>query len=111
VDPKYATKLGDLDRAVLESAGTLDPAIRKAAAEGAPVPEALAGYVDKVRRHAYRVSDGDVERLLGAGYSQDQIFEATVAAAFGAARARLRAGMDSMGAWGPSGPGTEETGR
>ena len=75
MDPKYATKLGDLERAVLESAGTLDPAIRKAAAEGAPVPEALAGYVDKVRRHAYRVTDGDVERLLGAGYSQDQIFE------------------------------------
>ncbi len=54
-------------------------------------------YVDKVRRHAYRVTDADVQNLLGAGYSQDQVFELTVAAAFGAARERLAAGLGAIG--------------
>jgi alkylhydroperoxidase family enzyme len=96
MDDTYEVKLRDLHERLIERVGTLDPAVRKAAAEGTGVPEPLAAYVDKVRRHAYRVTDGDVEGLRSAGYSEDQIFELTVAAAYGAARRRLDAGLAAM---------------
>jgi len=43
LDPKYATKLKDLEQRLLNGPGTLDPAIRQAAAAGDAVPEALGG--------------------------------------------------------------------
>lgn len=82
---------------MLEEPGALEPAIRRAAAAGEGVPRDAAGYVNKVRRHAYRVTDADVDALRAAGYSEDQIFEMTVAAAHGAAAERLRSGLDALG--------------
>jgi alkylhydroperoxidase family enzyme len=98
MDPKYAERFHDLERRLLEQPGTLDPAIRRAAAAGEGVPDAFASYVNTVRRRAYKVTDDDVARLIAAGSSEDQVFELTVTAAFGAARDRLRAGLDAMGA-------------
>ena len=74
----------------------LDPEVRQAAAKGADLPPELVHYVDTVRRHAYKVTDEDVQALLDAGYSEDQVFELTVAAAYGAARDRLEAGLDAI---------------
>jgi alkylhydroperoxidase family enzyme len=82
--------------AVLAGPGTLDPHIRRAAAEGADVPEALRSYLDKVARHAYKVTDEDVETLREAGYSEDQIFEMTVSCALGACLRRLQAGLGAI---------------
>ncbi len=95
MEPRFDAKLADVERRVLEGPGTLDPAIRQAAARG-DVPDDLAAYVDKVRRHAYKVTDEDVERLRVVGYSEDQIFELTIAAAYGAARSRLDAAMEAL---------------
>ena len=86
----------ELVDAVLAGPGTLDPSIRRAAAEGADVPETLQGYLDKVARHAYKVTDEDVEALRAAGYSEDQIFEATVSCALGACLRRLEAGLSAI---------------
>ena len=83
---------------MLERPGALDPSVRLAAADGGPVPDPLTVYVDRVRRHAYQVTDEDVRELIEAGYSEDQVFELTVATAFGAAQERLLAGLDAMGA-------------
>jgi alkylhydroperoxidase family enzyme len=107
MDPKYARKLDDLRLRVLaRPTETVDPALRRAAAEGGEVPPELAGYIDKVRRHAYRVTDDEVRDLVAAGYSEDQIFELTVAAAFGAAFDRLQAGLNAMaGAQSAGSPG------
>jgi alkylhydroperoxidase family enzyme len=63
--------------------------VRRAAATGGPLPEPAQRYVDKVHRHAYRVVDGDVEALRDAGWSDEAIFELTVAAAVGAGLRRL----------------------
>jgi alkylhydroperoxidase family enzyme len=82
--------------AVLTGPGTLDPSIRRAAAEQADVPEALRGYLDKVARHAYKVTDEDTQALRAAGYSEDQIFEATVSGALGACLRRLDAGLAAI---------------
>jgi alkylhydroperoxidase family enzyme len=56
----------------------------------APTPE-LEAYLDKVRRHAYRVTDADVAALKEAGCSEDEIFEQTVAVAIAEGLRRLDA--------------------
>ena len=54
--------------------------LRRIAAGIAP-DERMRGYLDKVHRHAYRVTDADVQALKDAGLDEDTIFEQTVAAA------------------------------
>jgi alkylhydroperoxidase family enzyme len=61
------------------------------------LPGDLRAYVEKVARHAYKVVDADIDRLRDAGYSEDAIFELTLAAALGAAQARLEAGLAALG--------------
>jgi hypothetical protein len=82
--------------AVLDGPGTLDPGVRRAAASGEDVPEVLRTYVDKVARHAYKVTDEDVAALRAAGYSEDQIFELTVSCAVGAGLRRREAGLRAI---------------
>ena len=55
-----------------------------------------AAYAAAVRRHAYRVTDAQVEALRAAGLSEDDVFELTVAAAVGAGLDRLDAGMRTL---------------
>jgi hypothetical protein len=95
VDP-YVERIRRLSVRVLTEPGSLDVAIRGAAAVGDALPPPLGGYVQKVRNHAYRVRDDDVDALLGAGYSEQQIFELTQAAAFGAGLVRLEAAMAAL---------------
>lgn len=96
-DP-YAEQMRLLVERALRGPGTLDAALRQAIAGTAPaeVPEALRPYTEKVAREAYRVTDDDVKALLAAGYSEDQIFEATLSAALGAALVRLHAGLGAL---------------
>ena len=72
-------------------------ALREAAKPVRAAPPELAAYLDKVRTGAFRVTDADVEALKDAGFSDDEIFEQTVAAAVGAGLARLDAGLKAMG--------------
>lgn len=60
------------------------------------VPESARAFVDKVIRHAYRVTDRDVEALRAAGLSEDAIFELTISAAVGAGRGRLERGLAAL---------------
>jgi enoyl-CoA hydratase/carnithine racemase len=95
VDP-HAANMQRLVDAVLTGPGTLDPGVRQAAAQAVDPPEAFRSYLDKVARHAYKVTDEDVEALREAGYSEDQIFEATVSCALGACLRRLEAGLTAV---------------
>lgn len=67
--------------------------LAEAALPDRPAPAAFGPYLDKVRRHAYRVTDEDVEQLKRAGHSEDEIFELTVAAAVAAGLERRAAGL------------------
>jgi hypothetical protein len=69
--------------------GKLPPLVRSAALSGSAVPAVAQTYTDKVRRHAYKVTDRDIEDLRTAQWSEDDIFELTVAAAMGASLSRL----------------------
>ncbi|MFL6034906.1 MAG: hypothetical protein ACJ74I_07495 [Gaiellaceae bacterium] len=70
--------------------------LREAAQPERPAPPELAAYLDKVRLHAYEVTDRDVEELKEAGFSEDEIFEHTVSAAVAAGLARLEAGLAAL---------------
>jgi alkylhydroperoxidase family enzyme len=71
-------------------------ALREAAEpEREPAAE-MHSYLEKVRRHAYKVTDGDVEELKEAGFSEDEIFEQTVSAAVAAGLERLEAGLRAL---------------
>jgi len=70
--------------------------LREAAQPERPAPPEFAGYLDKVRRAAYTVTDGDVDELKAAGFSEDEIFEQTVSAAAAAGLERLEAGLRAM---------------
>jgi len=80
---------------VLQSPGESDPAIRRAAAEGTGVPSDLQPLVDKIHRHAYKVTDEDIARAQ-TKYGDDQMFEIVVSAALGASRERLLAGLKAL---------------
>ncbi|HYN20597.1 MAG TPA: hypothetical protein VE078_06530 [Thermoanaerobaculia bacterium] len=96
---RHAGAMERLTASVLEAPGKLDHEVRKAIAgeeADGPIPATLLPYLDKVSHRAYTVTDEDVEALKRSGLSEDQIFEATVAAAFGAGLKRLRAGLAAL---------------
>jgi len=98
---RYEAFRNRLIAAVLKTPGDTPEAVRRAALDHAGgardgVPPALTQYVDTVARHAYRVSDADVAALQSAGFSDDSIFEITVATAVGAALHRLERGMAAL---------------
>ena len=70
--------------------------LRDAAQPDRPAPPDFAPYLEKVRRHAYKVTDRDVEELKAAGHSEDEIFEQTVSVAVAAGLERLNAGLEAM---------------
>jgi alkylhydroperoxidase family enzyme len=49
----------------------------------------MAAYLEKVRDRAYAVVDRDIEELKTAGFSEDAIFEQTVAVAIAEGLRRL----------------------
>ncbi len=86
-----------LQAAILDADDAVTSAeVRRAAADRGDVPEPFAAYVATIHDHAYQVSDRTVSDLRAAGAGQDEVFEVTVSAAFGAARARLEAGLAAV---------------
>jgi hypothetical protein len=67
-------------------------ALREAAQPKRAAPAAMRSYLEKVRGDAYRVTDRDVEKLL-AEFSEDDVFEQTVATAVSAGLGRLDAAL------------------
>ena len=63
--------------------------LRAVVAGSAPAPAEMGDYLEKVRDRAYAVVDRDVEALKEAGFSQDAIFEQTVAVAIAEGLRRL----------------------
>jgi hypothetical protein len=74
--------------AVLDGPGSVDAIIRQRVARGDAPPD-LASLVQKIRDHAYRITDSDIDALR-ARYDEDQIFELIIAATVGTAEHRLQ---------------------
>jgi hypothetical protein len=54
-----------------------------------PAAGQMSKYLAKVRDRAFAVTDQDIQALLGAGFSEDEIFEQTVAVAIAEGLSRL----------------------
>jgi alkylhydroperoxidase family enzyme len=94
MDDRHGALKEATERAVLRGPGKASAEHRQAVARGEG-PEELRALVEKIRRHAYRVTDEDLASLRSR-YSEDQLFELVVAASFGAADERLRAGLRAL---------------
>ena len=95
MDDPHAMLRDRILESVLSGRGESDPAVRDAAANAVGLPADLQAVVEKIHRHAYKVTDEDISRLQ-AKYSDDQLFEIVVSAALGASRQRLRAGLAAL---------------
>jgi hypothetical protein len=94
---RHANALARLEARLRGGPGELSPPTRAAAIDGDSLPDPLAqGYVETIRRHAYKLTDRRLQELSEAGWTDDQVFELTVAAAFGAAKRRLDAGLAAL---------------
>ncbi len=93
-DPHASLRERVLD-SVLKGPGESLPAVRNSAADGRGVPADLQALVEKIHRHAYKVTDEDIA-LAQAEYGDDQMFEIVVSAALGASRLRLLAGLKAL---------------
>lgn len=71
--------------------------LRAVVASSAPAPSEMAAYLEKVRDRAYAVGDRDVEALKEAGFSEDEIFEQTVAVAIAEGLRRLDRAAEAIG--------------
>jgi hypothetical protein len=94
---RHAEALRKLEERLRTGPGELTPQTRAAGIDGDPLPDPLAqGYVETLRVHAYKLTDRRLEELAQAGWTDDQIFELTVAGAFGASKRRLDAGLQAL---------------
>jgi alkylhydroperoxidase family enzyme len=71
--------------------------LRKVVASSEPPPPEMAGYLEKVRDRAYEVRDRDIEALKEEGFSEDAIFEQTVAIAIAEGLRRLDRANEVIG--------------
>jgi hypothetical protein len=94
-DPHATLRDRVLNR-VLLGAAEADSGLRQAAASGKGLPAELQPLVEKIHRHAYKVTDQDIAAAQ-AKYGDDTIFEVVVSAALGAANQRLQAGLRALG--------------
>src|SRR5262249_1713193 len=74
-----------LVRRILEGDGRPSHAHARPALDNADLAEPLAMLIDKVAKHAYKVTDEDIAAARRSGLSEDQIFELVVCAAVGQA--------------------------
>ena len=68
---------------------------RRAAFEGSG-PAGATPLVEKVAKHAYKVTDEDIAAVKAAGFTEDQIFELVVCAAIGQANRQLENALAAL---------------
>ena len=81
---------------VLEGDGKASSSERRAAFNNSGLAEPLGALIDKVARHAYRVTDKDIAAARDSGLSEDQIFEIVVCAAIGQASRQYKNALAAL---------------
>ena len=91
---RFASLRDATKAALLDAPGDVAVDVRRAIAFGQP-PADLAPLVQKIRSDARAVTDADIDALRDR-YTEDQLFEIIVSAAFGAAHERLMAARRAL---------------
>lgn len=92
----HEAALRRLRQAVLESPGVIESEQRRGIYHGEPSDERLDRFLARVRGDPASLGGRDIQVLRDAGLAQDEIFEATLAAALGAAARILHAGLKAL---------------
>jgi alkylhydroperoxidase family enzyme len=79
---------------VVDGTGTSTNEVRRAAFAG--TSEVAPALIEKVTKHAYKITDEDVAAAKAAGLSEDQIFELVVTAAVGQANRQLENALAAL---------------
>jgi alkylhydroperoxidase family enzyme len=95
IDP-YESMMRRLQHGVFSGPGKLDASLRQAIGEGEQIGGTLGQFAGKIAQRDYNCLDTCISRLRSEGYSDDQIFEATVCAAVGAGTKRLRLVLNAI---------------
>lgn len=101
------TQLRKAIHAILSSSGATELSLRRSVLEyarsgGPQTPsdlpeEALREFVEKIAERPWAITDNDFARMQAAGYSEDQLYEITLACALGAGLQRFDAGLLALG--------------
>jgi alkylhydroperoxidase family enzyme len=83
---------------ILEGDGRASHAQRRAAFENAGLAEPQRTLIDKVAKHADKVTDEDIAAARASGLSEDQIFEMVVCAAIGQATRQYDSALAALDA-------------
>ena len=81
---------------ILGGEGKASHAQRRAAFDNAGLTDPLSTLIDKVARHAYKITDEDIAGARASGLSEDQIFEIVVCAAIGQATPQYDAALAAL---------------
>jgi hypothetical protein len=81
---------------ILDGPGKAPEEQRRAAFDNARLAGPLAILIDKVAKHAHRVTDEDVAAVRAAGLTEDQIYELVICAAVGQAQRQLEAALSAL---------------
>ena len=81
---------------ILEGNGNASSSERRAAFKNSGLAEPAGTLVDKVAKHAYRVTDEDIAAARESGLSEDQVFEIVVCAAIGEATRQYDAALAAL---------------
>ncbi len=92
-DTRLAEGMERIETAAWRRPGVIPSDMRRAVFEGTSQEEPLETYIRKVHDAAYKVIDEEVTALMDAGYTEDGIFELTIAAAVGAGFKRYACAM------------------
>ena len=83
---------------ILEGDGRASRDQRRTAFDNTGLAKPLNTLVDKVTKHAYRVTDEDIAAARASGLSEDQIFEIVVCAAIGQAGRQYEQALAALAA-------------
>jgi hypothetical protein len=83
---------------ILEGDGRAPHGQRRAAFDNAGLAEPLSTLIDKVAKHAHKVTDQDIAAAKASGLSEDQIFEIVVCAAVGQSTRQYDAALAALDA-------------
>ncbi|MEZ4667735.1 MAG: hypothetical protein R3E39_07440 [Anaerolineae bacterium] len=97
-EDKKRTAHKALLKRILEGDGTAPRAQRRAAFDNAGLAAPLTTLINKVAKHAYKVTDADITATKAAGFSEDQIFELVVCAAVGQATRQYETALAALDA-------------
>ena len=93
---RHGSLAAALETSVLDSTGSVPAELRRALAHGGDVPAELEAYVLRLRTRASAMMDADMAAVVAAGYTEDEVYEVTVATALGEGLRRLHFGLAAL---------------